>query len=164
MLAALNDTAAAHSSGTWKVRLLVANSGEVEIDTTEIKGDHDRPLRVCLASAPIDSSNRFLFHKTTNRKIYEDACAARSDCDDVVLWNERGEITESSIANVVVPMQGKLYTPPQSSGLLAGTFRAQLLAEGKIHERVITIEELLKSADLFLINSVRKWMPAKLVD
>ena len=164
VLAALNDTAAAHSSGTWKVRLLVANSGEVEIDTTEIKGDHDRPLRVCLASAPIDSSNRFLFHKTTNRKIYEDACAARSDCDDVVLWNERGEITESSIANVVVPMQGKLYTPPQSSGLLAGTFRAQLLAEGKIHERVITIEELLKSADLFLINSVRKWMPAKLVD
>ena len=164
VLAALNDTAAVHSTGTWKVRLLVANSGEVEIETTEIKDDDDRPVRVCLASAPIDSSNRLLFHKTTNRKVYEDACAARSDCDDVVLWNERGEITESSIANIVVPMQGKLYTPPQSSGLLAGTFRAQLLAEGKIHERIITIEELLQSADLFLINSVRKWMPAKLVD
>ena len=164
VLGELNPTVASHSAGTWKVRLLLANDGEVETETTEIGLDDKRPLRVCLASSPVDSSNRFLFHKTTNRKIYEDACAARSDCDDVVLWNERGEITESSIANIVLPMHGKLYTPPQSSGLLAGTFRAQLLAERKIHERVITIEELRQSGDLFLINSVRKWMPAKLVE
>lgn len=164
VLVALNDTATAHSTGAWKVRLLLSNSGEVKIETSEIKGDDDRPLQVCLSSSPIESSNRFLFHKTTNRKIYEDACAARSDCDDVILWNERGETTESSIANIVVPIQGQLYTPPQSSGLLAGTFRAQLLAEGKIHERLITAEELRQSRNLFLINSVRKWMSAKIVD
>jgi len=38
-----------------------------------------------------------------------------------------------------------------------------LLAEGKIRERVITIAELKDAAELFLINSVRKWMKAELV-
>jgi para-aminobenzoate synthetase/4-amino-4-deoxychorismate lyase len=46
------------------------------------------------------------------------------------------------------------------SGLLAGTFRNQLLAEGKIKERVITIAEFECAKEIFLINSVRKWIPA----
>ncbi len=107
---------------------------------------------VALATEAIDSSNRFLFHKTTNRP---DGC-------DIIFWNERGEITESTIANVVVPIDGELRTPPIESGLLAGTFRNHLLAEGKIKERVITIEELKNSREFFLINSVRKWMKAHL--
>src|SRR5262249_42948757 len=84
-------------------------------------------------------------------------------CDDVIFWNERGEVTESSIANVVVLIDDELFTPPISSGLLPGTFRDQLLAEGKIRERVITVEELKNAKQLFLINSVRKWMEAELV-
>ncbi|HEX3253340.1 MAG TPA: aminotransferase class IV, partial [Pyrinomonadaceae bacterium] len=60
------------------------------------------------------------------------------------------------IANIVVEINGELYTPPISSGLLAGTFRNHLLAQGKIKERVILVEELTK--EFFLINSVRKWI------
>jgi branched-subunit amino acid aminotransferase/4-amino-4-deoxychorismate lyase len=48
--------------------------------------------------------------------------------------------------------------------LLAGTFRDALLAEGKIVERQISIEEIRNAKELFLINSVRKWMRADLVD
>jgi para-aminobenzoate synthetase/4-amino-4-deoxychorismate lyase len=108
---------------------------------------------VALASRPVESSDRFLFHKTTKRDFG----------DDLILWNERGEITESTIANVVVPIDGDLCTPPVESGLLAGTFRNQLLAEGKIKERVITVEEFKNAKEFFLINSVRKWMNASLV-
>jgi para-aminobenzoate synthetase/4-amino-4-deoxychorismate lyase len=79
----------------------------------------------------------------------------------VIFWNERGEVTESRIANLVVPIDGQLYTPPISSGLLPGTFRAQLLAEGKIKERVITVEEFQNAKEFFLINSVRKWILVK---
>jgi para-aminobenzoate synthetase/4-amino-4-deoxychorismate lyase len=75
-----------------------------------------------------------------------------------VFWNERGEITESSIANVVVPIDGELYTPPRESGLLAGVFRNHLLALGEIKERVITIEEFKHAKEFYLINSVRKWI------
>jgi para-aminobenzoate synthetase/4-amino-4-deoxychorismate lyase len=46
--------------------------------------------------------------------------------------------------------------------LLAGTFRDQLLSEGLIKERVITVEELKQAREFFLINSVRKWIRAQL--
>src|SRR6185295_11315038 len=98
-------------------------------------------------------SDRFLFHKTTNRNFSE----------DVIFWNERNEVTESGIANVVVRLEDQLYTPPIHCGLLAGTFRDQLLAEGEIKERVITIEELKNAREFFLINSVGKWMKAELI-
>jgi hypothetical protein len=37
-----------------------------------------------------------------------------------------------------------------------------LIAEGQIGERVISVEELLRSTEVLLINSVQKWMPASL--
>jgi para-aminobenzoate synthetase/4-amino-4-deoxychorismate lyase len=121
-------------------------------------------LRVALADQPVNSNDKFLFHKTTNRAIYDQALAQRPHATDVILFNERGEITESSIANVVIELDGQIVTPPQSSGLLAGTFRAQLLEEGKICERVIYKEELQRAASLFLVNSIQKWMPAVLIE
>ena len=135
-----------------KVRLTLWKDGRVETEVSKIEPFDKR--RVALATEPVDSSDRFLFHKTTKRDFYP----ARPDCDDVIMWNERGEITESTIANVVVLIDGQLCTPPVESGLLAGTFRNQLLAEGKIKERVIRIEELRNAKEIFLINSVRKWI------
>jgi para-aminobenzoate synthetase / 4-amino-4-deoxychorismate lyase len=134
-----------------KVRLMLSKDGRIETEVSAIEPSARR--RVVLATEAIDSSNRFLFHKTTNRPAG----------NDIIFWNERGEIAESTIANVVVSIDGELCTPPVESGLLAGTFRNQLLAEGKIRERVITIEELKKAREFFLINSVRKWMNAELV-
>ncbi len=131
-----------------KVRLTLWKDGRIETEVSAIEPLERR--RVALATEAVDSSDRFLFHKTTKRPYG----------GDVIFWNERGEITESTIANVVVRIDGELYTPPVESGLLAGTFRNQLLAEGKIRERVITIEELKNAKEFFLINSVRKWMKA----
>lgn len=151
------------SPDKWKIRLLLSKTGEIEIDAIQLRGARSE-LRVALANEPVDSNNRFLFHKTTNRQIYDQALAQRPDCDEVVLWNERGEITESSVANVVLPVDGQMFTPPRDSGLLAGTFRGHLLAEGKIRERVISLSELRQVSNFFLINSVHKWMKAVLVD
>jgi para-aminobenzoate synthetase/4-amino-4-deoxychorismate lyase len=134
--------------GSFKMRLTLWKDGRIETQITPIELLRD-VKRVELATAPVDSSDRFLFHKTTRQR----------DCGDVVFWNERGEITESTIANVVVSIDGQLFTPPIDSGLLAGVFRNRLLAEGVIKERVITIEEFKAANEIFLINSVRKWIP-----
>jgi para-aminobenzoate synthetase/4-amino-4-deoxychorismate lyase len=133
-----------------KVRLTLWKDGRIETEVSPIEPSEVR--RVTLAPEPVNSSDRFLFHKTTKRP----------EGSDIIFWNERGEITESSIANVVVRIDDELFTPPVESGLLAGTFRNQLLAEGKIKERVITIQELKNAGEFFLINSVRKWMKAHL--
>ena len=145
-------------AGKWKLKIRLRRDGSTEVERSAITDASDLML-VGLAEAAIDSSDRFLFHKTTKRDFY----LSRPGCDDVILWNERGEVTESSIANIVVSIDDQLFTPPVSCGLLAGTFRDQLLAEGKIKERVIKVAELKQAKQFFLINSVRKWMKAKLV-
>jgi para-aminobenzoate synthetase/4-amino-4-deoxychorismate lyase len=76
--------------------------------------------------------------------------------DDVILWNEKGEVTESCIANIVVELDGELYTPPVRCGLLAGTFRARLIEQDKVREKVIRLKDLARSPHIYLVNSVRK--------
>ena len=133
--------------GSFKVRLTLWKDGHIETQTRRIEL-LDRVNEVELATEPVDSSDRFLFHKTTRRR----------GGDNVIFWNERGEVTESSIANLVVPIDGELFTPPIECGLLPGVFRKHLLKQGKIKERVITIEEFKTAKEIFLINSVRKWI------
>jgi para-aminobenzoate synthetase/4-amino-4-deoxychorismate lyase len=84
--------------------------------------------------------------------------------DDVLLWNERGEITESTIANVVADIGGERVTPPLACGLLPGVFRGALLEAGEIQERVIAKGDLVAAPRLWLINSLREWVPAALVE
>lgn len=132
-----------------KLKLILRKDGRLTTETSPII-DPPEPKRVTLATRPVNSSNPFLFHKTTNRAYP----------DDLIFWNERNEVTECGTANIVVKIDGQLFTPPVSCGLLPGTFRAQLLSEGKIAERVITVEQLKTVQELYLINSVRKWVKA----
>ena len=56
-----------------------------------------------------------------------------------------------------------LTTPPLSSGLLAGTYRAELLARGEIEERSIPVTQLRRIGTISVINSVRGERPAQLL-
>lgn len=155
--------AATLSARPHKVRLLVAANGAWSAAATPIQAASSSPLRVALADQPIDSADPYLYHKTTHREVYERALASRPGCDDVLLWNERGELTESTRANLVLRLDGELLTPPISSGLLAGTFRAELLAQGTLREQVLRVPDLARAENVYLINSVRRWMSADLV-
>ena len=119
------------------------------------------PLRVGLAERPIDPADVFLYHKTTNRARFEQARVP--GLDDVILWNPSGEATESTTANLVVEVDGRLVTPPVDCGLLAGTLRAELLAKGEIVEGAVAMDWLRKAPQVWLINSVREWRRVTLV-
>jgi para-aminobenzoate synthetase/4-amino-4-deoxychorismate lyase len=147
-----------------RIRLLVARDGAFELQHFPVKSGQDGALSIRMAKEAVDSQDPFLFHKTSHRAVYEKARAGLPDCDDVILWNKRGEVTEGCIANVVVRMKGKLVTPPVQCGLLAGTFRAHLLKNGEIQEGVVTIEDIRAAEEVFLVNSVRKWHKAMWAD
>jgi para-aminobenzoate synthetase/4-amino-4-deoxychorismate lyase len=105
----------------------------------------------------VDDSNVFLFHKTTQRDVYESARKGCEELDDVLLYNKLGELTEFTIGNLVVELNSQLLTPPMSCGVLAGTFRAYLLETGQVLERTITIDELSTCTKIFRVNSIRRW-------
>ncbi len=155
------QAAAKAMAGPCRVRLLLARNGAVRVQHQTLAPP--RPLRVALAAEPMDSTDPLLYHKTTQRARYDRQLAARPDCDDVVLYNERGELTECCIGNLVLERDGVRYTPPVESGLLAGTFRAELLAQGQLCERRLSIGELARANALYLINSVRRWVELELV-
>ena len=147
-----------------RVRLRVDRLGQVMLESTPLPaGQISVPWRLRLANQPVSSGDVFLYHKTTCRGIYETAYASRGDCDDVVLRNEQGLATETTIANLVVEKGGRLVTPPVACGLLPGIFRSHLLETGQIHEEIVTVEDLWRAKNLFAVNSVRKWMPAVMV-
>jgi para-aminobenzoate synthetase/4-amino-4-deoxychorismate lyase len=145
-----------------RVRLVVSRAGAVEIVSSPQDIDAGFPA-VALAASPVDPANPFLYHKTTNRSVYEQAIGARPGFEDVLLYNDRGEVTESTIANLVVEVDGALLTPPISSGLLPGTLRAHLIDEGKIREDVIGVREVSGAGRCYLLNSVRGFHPVTVV-
>lgn len=147
--------------GRYKVRLLLSIEGSIKIEIHGLRHESNRVRRVAFASEPVDSNNIYLFHKTTRREFYEQALRTRPDCEDLIFCNERGEVTESVFANIVLVSGGTKWTPQRESGLLAGTFREELIARGEIKERVIHRQEIVKADSIFLINSIRKWMPVR---
>ena len=154
------DRAVAGKTQSQRVRLLVSRQGSVRVECTPLAADHTAPARLGIAAAPIDPANVFLFHKTTHRAMYTDV--AQPEYDDVILWNPAREITETTIGNLVVEIGGRKVTPPVEAGLLAGTFREELLERGEIVEGRITLDALTSAPRVWLINSVREWWPAEI--
>ena len=146
-----------------RIRLLLAPDGATTLQAAPLAPLGTGPFfRVALARRPVDRTDVFLYHKTTCRRVYEDAKADFPNHDDVILFNEDGEATESTIANLAVEIDGVLCTPPVECGLLPGVARAELLARGVLRERRISLDELRAAPRLFLLNSVRGLFPAVL--
>jgi para-aminobenzoate synthetase/4-amino-4-deoxychorismate lyase len=154
------DAAVASASDCQRVRLLLTAEGAPRTESFALTLN-DQPVRACLAVSPIDDMDPFFFHKTTSRAAY--ATRRCETCDDVLLWNLRGELTESTLANIVLELDGELVTPPVESGLLAGTERAHAIAIDRIRERPVGVAELARASRLWLINSVRGWRPLVVV-
>ena len=160
--AALSRLRLRHARGCWRVRLTLNAAGEPQVIIEPLALARRRRWRLALAPWPVNSADPMLYHKTTRRALYERAAQSCPESDDVLLWNERGELTESTIANLIVELEDGLYTPPLDCGLLPGTLRARLLARGRIRERILTLQDLRRARRAWLVNSLRGWIPAHL--
>lgn len=139
-----------------RVRLTLRRDGQLQISESLLPdAGLGRPVRFVLSGDPIDKHDPFVYHKTTKRDTYDQAMRDVGDADDVLLWNEDGDITETTVANVIVNFDGALFTPPVDCGLLGGTFRENMLSSGQVKERRVKVSEITASTEIILINSVR---------
>ncbi|MCQ6276875.1 aminodeoxychorismate synthase component I [Bacillus sp. V3B] len=161
---ALLDFAQLNRHAVLKVRFLAAKNREITIEGQPL-AQPETTLKVMLADKPLDRNNPFLYHKTTNREVYSQFQRNKpSLVFDVLLWNQDRELTEFTNGNVVLEIDGLLWTPPVDSGLLAGTFRERLIKNGEVQEKILTIADLKKSSRIWFINSVRKWLEVELIN
>jgi len=160
--AALRREQARAPRGSGRVRLRLDRAGEVRTEGAPLPPAPDAPPPVALASARVSRRDPALFHKTTRREPYDAARRERPEAFDVLLANEEGELTEFTIGNVVLEIDGERVTPYRESGLLAGVMRAELLARGEIRERPVRVAELGRARRLWLVNAVRGWVPVRI--
>lgn len=141
----------------FKVRLLLDSTGAISLQNHKLE---DLPLQatVAISSFKTDSRDIFLYHKTTNRSLYnsEFKKASSQGLADVIFLNERDEVTEGAISNVFVLKNDRLYTPPVSCGLLPGVYRQYTLETcDNASEKVLKVDDLLSADKVFISNAIR---------
>lgn len=145
--------------GPARVRLLLARSGAMAIETRPIPPRPDAPVEVMLAALPVDTADIRLRHKTTDRHFYD---AARRGAFEVLFMHPDGTVTEGSFTNIFVERDGALLTPPLVRGLLGGVLRQELLHSGKAREADLRADDLAHG--FFIGNSLRGLLPAHLLE
>jgi len=142
----------------YKTRLLLGKEGKVKIEYSRIHNERShQDARVILSAYRTDPNNVFCFHKTTNRVLYDLEYKHYSSLGytDVLFLNNRNEVSEGAVSNLIIKKANKYYTPPITSGLLPGIFRNFMIKKHKVKEKVISLEDLLKADKIFVCNSVR---------
>ena len=133
----------------YRLRISLSKSGEIEVDRQVLT-----PLstsfcqaQLCLQEANLQQA--FTYFKTTHRPHLS------LGKQEKIYHNKLGELLETSIGNLVLKMNGKLYTPPSQLGLLQGIYRQHLLESGQVKEKVLTIEDLRGAEAIYGCNAVR---------
>lgn len=151
----IEETLNNYSAGqAMRLRLLLCEDGVYDLQSVALTGNKDL-VNLRLSATPVNSTDNYLRHKTTRRQVYDFMKQQAGDCDDVLLWNERGELTETTIYNIFLDIDGELLTPAIRSGLLPGTLRRQLLETGEARETVLLKSDLARARRILVGNSVR---------
>lgn len=142
----------------YRIRLTLDRHRNITLDATPLDAAPLSLRRAVIFPEPVDADDPFLRHKTTHRTLYERAFdwGLARGFDEVILVNERGEVTEGTRTNVFARRGGRLITPPLSSGGLDGVYRAHVLAtHPEAVEDVLRPADLLSAESVYLCNALR---------
>ena len=160
------DRIAATLEGPTAVRLVISDDG-IEATTREAPqrfalgpGPDGEAVTVVVDLDPVDVRDPRLFHKTTDRRVYEQRRLRHPEADEVLLTNGSGNITEGTVSNVAFLIDNVWTTPPVSEGLLPGVMRKRLLSDGVIEEQVVSLDDARHAEAVALFNSVQGWRAA----
>ena len=150
-----------------RLRLTYFSNGDYLVTHHGFDVDPTSQFSLGLAEHPRFSSSLLSGHKTL---AYTEASfgfriAQRHGWEDLLYLNERSEVVETGLANILVEIEGQLGTPPLSSGALPGILREVLLEKfPEIDERTFSLDDLLKADGLYLLSSIREIHPITTLD
>lgn len=81
--------------------------------------------------------------------------ASMRGCDDAVMLNNAGHVACTTMGNIFIVKDKKIYTPPIETGILNGVARQILMQLYDVSEIPITEDDLLGADEIFLTNSIR---------
>jgi len=123
---------------------------------------HREPVRLALREHGRHAASPLAGVKVTSwlNNVWNLDEAQKAGFDEVVLLNERGEVAECTAANIFCVRQGRVLTPPLSSGCLEGVTRGVVLEIGaaagvRVEERALRPEDLYSADGVFISSTNR---------
>lgn len=156
ILSALNNVAQNIYWNEARIKIKINDEGH-EIEIAEFI-PNDKIYKITLSKTIMNSKNIWLYHKTTNREIYDKEWQKYSDLgfDEIIYLNENGELTEGSRTNIFLDFgDGILYTPEIKSGVLSGILRAELIENGKAIEKMLQLDDIYAAQHIYVGNALR---------
>lgn len=95
--------------------------------------------------------------------------AINAGADDAIMLDNRGFVSEATGENVFIVKNGKIMTPPPSSGVLLGITRNCIIELAKrlgyeVAERELTPFELLTADEIFLTGTAAEIVPVESIN
>lgn len=122
----------------------------------------EQPFRIQVSRFRVDHKSVFRRIKTLSYVIHAAALqqARRAGCDDALLLNQDDKVAEVTSANVFWVKNGRIFTPPISSGCLEGITRKIVIKEARrighpVAEKSCSLSQLLESDELFISSSLK---------
>ena len=118
-------------------------------------------LQICIYEAAIKSVDKFSSLKNNNYLPYFMGAkfAKQQHCNDALILNSKGNICDSTIANIFFIKDKTIFTPSLTQGCVAGVMRNWLinslrLLNYKVEETTVSKSLLYEADEVFLSNSI----------
>ena len=166
LMQGVKETIAANPASPFgRLRITVFGDGNWMVTHIEYKPE-ERFLKLCLSpikrySQDLTSGIKTISYQASAVALRE---AASGGFDDAIFVNERGEVMESALANLLYSKDGQWFTPDLNSGCLPGVIRALLIENFGVIEKPLLGEELESVDGLALTSSVREIVGVQAVE
>ena len=146
----LNQTLAELDPSTdYRLRISIAKSGKMTCKLEKLQALPEAFCKAILVPQNTNLQRPFTYFKTSYRPHLD------LGQQEQIYYNSQGQLLESSIGNLVLQLDGHLYTPPVELGLLDGIYRQHLLATGQATERSLSLDDLKSAEKIYACNALR---------
>ena len=134
----------------YRLHIALKKGGGIELETTPLLPLTETFRKAKLVEQTANLAQPFTYFKTSHRPHLT------LEQQEQIYYNAQGQLLETSIGNLLLELDGKLYTPPAELGLLKGIYRQQLLDKGQVTEKILTLSDLDQASKIYACNAVRE--------
>ena len=133
----------------YRCRIALQKNGTFHLEITELTDLPASYLQAQLTEQKLDLATPFTYFKTSQRDHLN-----QSDHEQIFHLPD-GTLLETTIGNLILEIDGKLYTPPAHLPLLDGIYRRHLLETQQVEEKLLTLNDLTDADRIYACNALR---------
>ena len=133
----------------YRCRIALQKNGSFHLVITELTDLPASYLQAQLTEQKIDLATPFTYFKTSQRNHLA------ANHREQIFYLPNGSLLETTIGNLILEIEGKLYTPPAYLPLLDGIYRRHLLETQQVEEKLLTLKDLELADRVYACNALR---------